>query len=313
MQQCSLFCCLHFKLKPYSILKHRSDNAIIKSTYNLVKQVIFMSKTLYISDLDGTLLQSNAKISLRSCDIINSLAEKGMIFSYATARSVHTAKLTTQGLTAKIPLIVYNGAFILQNITCERLYACTFSDSDALQIYSTLTRFGCYPVVYSLINNTEKFSYNISSMNTALAQFLDARKGDFRDRPLPSEDGILDGEKFYFNSIDEDPVQLSLAYSELKNSFNCLLQKDIYGSRYMLEIMPKEATKAQAALKLKKMLGCDRIVGFGDAANDIPLRYAADEFYAVANASEELKALADGVIPSNNDDGVARWLHENYK
>lgn len=35
----------------------------------------------------------------------------------------------------------------------------------------------------------------------------------------------------------------------------------------------------------------------------------SDEAYAVANACEELKALADGIIESNNDDGVGKWLN----
>lgn len=272
-----------------------------------------MSKTLYISDLDGTLLQSNQKISQRSCQIINSLVDKGMIFSYATARSIHTAKVAAQGLTAKIPLIVYNGAFIMQNVTYERLLSSTFSESDALHIYGALTRNNCYPIVYSLINDTEKFSYNTSKLNPAFSEFLAERKGDFRDRPLSSEDGILDGEKFYFTCIDENPTSLNYSYNELKGNYNCVFQKDIYGNRYLLEIMPKEATKAQAVLKLKSMLNCDRIVGFGDALNDIPLRNASDEFYAVANASEELKKLSNGIIGSNDEDGVAQWLLENYR
>ena len=52
-------------------------------------------KTLYVSDLDGTLLSSNQKTSEFTNLIINNLVEKGMIFSYATARSLVTAKKVT--------------------------------------------------------------------------------------------------------------------------------------------------------------------------------------------------------------------------
>ncbi len=44
-------------------------------------------KTLYISDLDGTLLDKNAKLSPRSAQIISELIQKGLLFSVATARS----------------------------------------------------------------------------------------------------------------------------------------------------------------------------------------------------------------------------------
>ena len=63
------------------------------------------------------LSSSNEITSEYTNRIINSLTEKGMIFSYATARSLITAKKVTEGLTAKIPLIVYNGAFVIDNVS----------------------------------------------------------------------------------------------------------------------------------------------------------------------------------------------------
>lgn len=86
-------------------------------------------KTLYISDLDGTLLHSDKTISDYTNQVINSLTERGMIFSYATARSYITAKKVAKGLSAKIPLIVYNGTFVIDNLTGEILLANYFDDS----------------------------------------------------------------------------------------------------------------------------------------------------------------------------------------
>ncbi|MBQ7094702.1 MAG: HAD hydrolase family protein, partial [Clostridia bacterium] len=67
-------------------------------------------KTLYISDLDGTLIHSDAKISEFTAQTINNLVEKGLIFSYATARSWHTSVKVTEGLKGHLPIILYNGA-----------------------------------------------------------------------------------------------------------------------------------------------------------------------------------------------------------
>ena len=80
-------------------------------------------KTLYVSDLDGTLLRSDETTSEYTNSVINNLTDRGMIFSYATARSLITAKKVTSGLRAEIPLIVYNGAFIVDNVTGEVLAA----------------------------------------------------------------------------------------------------------------------------------------------------------------------------------------------
>ena len=50
---------------------------------------------------------------------------------------------------------------------------------------------------------------------------------------------------------------------------------------------------------------------YSDSLDDIPMFEMSDECYAVENAVPELKAVATGVIASNEDDGVAKWLIEN--
>ena len=71
-------------------------------------------KTLYVTDLDGTLLNSKDEISEYSMSIINELVDKGMNFTYATARSLSSASIVSKGLSTKMPVIVYNGAFIIE-------------------------------------------------------------------------------------------------------------------------------------------------------------------------------------------------------
>ena len=55
-----------------------------------------MSRTLYVSDLDGTLLNKQDRINPESIRIINDQVSKGMLFTYATARSLSSASVVTQ-------------------------------------------------------------------------------------------------------------------------------------------------------------------------------------------------------------------------
>ena len=87
-------------------------------------------KTLYVSDLDGTLLNTQARISPRSLEIINRLAAEGMPFTYATARSLSSASVVTRGLSARIPVIVYNGAYIMEPATGKILASEGFSPEE---------------------------------------------------------------------------------------------------------------------------------------------------------------------------------------
>lgn len=273
-------------------------------------------RTLYITDLDGTLLDSDQKVSSYSCSVINDLVARGMIFSYATARSIITARKATVGLNAQIPLIVYNGTFVIDNATGKRLISNTFSAAEVIELLEILHAHDIAPLVYSLQaapesdTGIEKFSYIPSAVSPGLRRFLNSRQGDVRDNPVSSAADLSQGEIYYFTNIDE-PSKLIPVYESIRDRYNCMYQKDVYSDDMWLEILPKTASKASAILQVKELYGCDRIVAFGDGLNDIPMFEIADECYAVSNAVDELKAIATEVIESNNADGVAKWLSKH--
>ena len=165
------------------------------------------------------------------------------------------------------------------------------------------------PLVYSFVEGAEKVSWIVSRENEGIRRYLDSRKGDRRLRPVTSEEELYQGDMFYFTCIGEQQDMKPVYDIFSKDArFRCTLQQELYRPEYWCEIMPAKATKAEAIRKLKEIWGCGRVVSFGDAINDIPMFEISDECYAVENAVEELKAIADGVIESNEDNGVAKWL-----
>ena len=265
-------------------------------------------KTLYVSDLDGTLLRSDETTSEYTNSVINNLTDRGMIFSYATARSLITAKKVTSGLRAEIPLIVYNGAFIVDNVTGEVL-AANYFDESVGSVLDDLFGNQIFPIVYARIDGKEKFSYVPELCTDGMKKFLLSRQGDVRTNIVKSAENLKVGDIFYITCIDS-PEKLKPLYDKYKDKFHCVYQKDIYTDEQWLEIMPQKASKAQAALQLKQKLECDRLVVFGDGKNDIDMFEIADEAYAVENAVSELKVVATGIIESNENDGVAKYLHK---
>ena len=271
------------------------------------------NKILYISDLDGTLLTSDMKISENSLKIINTLIDEGMIFTYATARSISSASIVAEGLSTKHPIIAYNGAFIVEPDTRKILAKEDFSRAQTEVVKEILYQNHISPLVYSFVEGKERVSWIPREENEGKKHYIDSRKGDKRLRSVDLDEELYKGEVFYFTCIGEKE-ELEPVYQALKDNENytCTFQPEIYREEYWLEIMPRKATKANAILKLKELLGCDKVVSFGDAINDIPMFRISDECYAVENAVEELKKMATAVIDSNNNDGVAKWLNAHW-
>ncbi len=266
-------------------------------------------RTLYVTDLDGTLLNSNDQISQYSMEIINGLVAKGMQFTYATARSLVSASVVAKGLSTTIPVIAYNRALIVNPATGEVISSLSFTGEEAARIREVLQEHGANPLVYAYVDGVERVSYVTGRENEGIRRYLEVRKGDRRFRPLEDETLLYQGNIFYFTCI-ADREELLPLYEIFKRDgrYRCTLQQELYRPEFFLEIMPEKASKAEAIKRLKEIWHCGKVVSFGDAVNDIPMFEISDECYAVANGVAELKACATGVIASNDEDGVARWL-----
>ena len=264
--------------------------------------------TLYVSDLDGTLLRSDQTTSDYTNRVINQMAENGIIFSYATARSVYTSRIVTRGLNAAIPIILYNGAMIVDLKTQEILDSAFFG-TDVYPLLDELFAAGIYPTVYAMIDGRERFSNLPAKSSKGTLDFI-ASRNDERKRIVETEAALIAGDMFYLTCI-EMPEKIEPFYEKYRDVFHCVYQKDIYSGEQWLEIMPQGATKADAVLRLKALSGCSRLVVFGDGMNDLEMFGIADEAYATENAVPELKRIATGVIGNNDEDAVAHWLEEN--
>ena len=269
-------------------------------------------KTLYVSDLDETLLRSDETLSPFTVKALNRLIDGGIHFSYATARSYHTASQVTRGLSPKLPLIVYNGTFILENGTQRQLLSNLFRAEETNRILDRLLAADVFPIVHVFLDGVEKFSYCKDKISPAQQKFLNRRIGDPRENPVTDPQALYRGDAFCIACMDT-PEKLRPLYDAMQGEFACNYFRDGYTDEQWLELNPVSATKANAILSLKEMLGCERIVCFGNGNNDVSMFRIADECYAVSNAVLALKEIATDVIGSNDEDGVAKWLLENVK
>lgn len=87
--------------------------------------------------------------------------------------------------------------------------------------------------------------------------------------------------------------------------------EDVYCPGYFwLEVVHHRATKEQGVAFVKSYVDAEKLICFGDNLNDLSMFSLADYTYAVANAHTEVKLAASGLINSNEEDGVARFLYD---
>ena len=80
-----------------------------------------------------------------------------------------------------------------------------------------------------------------------------------------------------------------------------------------MELYSTKASKANGIKALMKYADFEKVIGFGDNLNDLPMFELADEAYAPENAVDEIKKVATGVIRHHDDDAIALYLQERYE
>lgn len=274
-----------------------------------------MVKTLFVSDLDGTLLTSKENISAYSLENLNRLIdEQGLFFTYATARSLNSAAKACWGLRQNLPVILYNGALIMEPASKKVLYNNHFNAGQLSFLKEQFSKFNVWPLVYSFRGGEERVSWMQGMETTGMLRYLGRRAGDPRLHPIKDGEELRGDDIFYFNCIGKKE-SLDGLYAAVESSLDmrCIYEQETYQTDYWCEIMPASTSKGAAATALKEMLGAQTLVCFGDGNNDRSLFEAADECYAVRNASEELKERATGVIGYSEEDAVCKFIMENQE
>lgn len=268
-------------------------------------------RQLYVSDLDGTLLNSTGRLSMFTQKTLNQLITKGLLFSYATARSRASAVKVTKELNINIPVIVYNGAEIVQSGKWNIIEKYLFG-KEKLELLNILVSHNVYPLVEKFIDGKERVSYIPEKSGSIMQSFSLDYGSNERNFPVKSSKDLIQGDVFYFSCIDKYE-KLKPLYDMLRSRYHCVLHRDYYTSDLWLEITPEKATKAQAVQWLKEYMKADRIIVFGDGELDKEMFSVADESYAVGNADKRLAYMATGIIGSNDSDGVAKWLADRCR
>jgi len=274
--------------------------------------------TVYVSDLDGTLLRDDATLSSFSRNALRELLHDHVPFTAASARSATSMRSMLSGLKFHLPVIEFNGAFISDLETGQHKITNSIEPTIVEDIYQLVGAFGYAPFV-STFNGTDDCLYYSHLVNEGMQWYVRDRQQQQDARLRFIEDLTL---SFHDEVVCLTVIGLGDVLSELKhlvderhpNSVETHSFENQYSPGWhWLTVHDRRAAKDQAIRIMLKQWGLDglELVVFGDSSNDIKMFQLADRAIAVANATDELKRHATHVIGSNNEDSVVKFIRSD--
>ena len=271
-----------------------------------------MKKRLLFMDLDGTLLNDQKQITEGNRAALDRLLERGHGAIITTGRPLKSAMDQAHLLGMDRPgcyLIAYNGAVI-------------YDWAQEKQIFSRSLPYSAVNRVVELANERDEHVQTYDTWKVLVEQRCD-------DAAVRRYCDIIGMEFSVIGDVHtdllEEPVKcLVINYEEksgllkiqdwirehMGQEVDCFFSCDQY-----LEVVPKGMSKGEAVKMLSVMMGVEieNAVSVGDAANDLSMIEAAGIGVAMANATEEVKAIADYITQNdNNHDGIAEVVERFF-
>lgn len=275
--------------------------------------------SLYVSDLDGTLLQNDATLSSYARETLTQLLGDGLPFTVASARSGETMREILGDLPLRLPIIEFNGGVLSDLATGERVAIHDINTEAKGRLFEMMLGNGYRPFLSTFDGARDRLYYD-ETTNDGAEWYL-------RDRMTAGDPRLTQADRLE-KGLQEQVVCMTLIDTEARireldgligDGHSDGVSVQYFMARYevgwwWMTIQSDRATKDQAVRRLMDQVGCDaeQVTAFGDEINDVGMLKTAGRGVAVEGAVPEVLEVADRVIGSNEDDSVVRFLEEEW-
>jgi Cof subfamily protein (haloacid dehalogenase superfamily) len=278
------------------------------------------NQKIFVSDLDGTLLQSDGTLSAYSRDKLRELLEAGVHFTVASARAWGEIVPVLGDLPLSLPVIAINGAYLTDYATGKHLVINNLDNDFAKSIYRHILEHRLLPFIVTY-NGTEDCLYWEELKNEQMQWYHDILHVHKDQRIRRTEDlNHALTEKVIAFAVMGPPEHVKalsafLAARYLGRLENFLFENPYSPGHWWLTIHDRKACKSRAIRTLVEMTGHDfkDLTVFGDHINDIKMFHLAGRAVAVANAEDEVRQHADEIIGANDEDAVVKYILKNHE
>lgn len=250
-------------------------------------------KKLLLFDLDGTLLRSDKTVSSNTLEVLNDCKQAGCLIGISTLRSEQNCIALIENVPADI-LVSSGGALIKKG--GDYVYKSVFSIERTKELIRTAREI-CGPNSEITIDTVDKhyWNYKVNPMeyDKAWGTSIWTDYSDFSEEAL----------KMCVEIFSEEQAEL------LKASLtDCDIVKFSDGNWYKITQLGIDKESVLKCVCEACNIGFEDIISFGDDYADIGMIKKSGLGVAMGNAVPELKAVADIVIGTNDEEGIAHFL-----
>jgi len=265
-----------------------------------------MGYKLIAMDLDGTLNNDQKVITEKTKSALMAAQKHGIRLALASARpspGLFKERDILRLQDHKGILMSYNGGRIVDAETGKVLFETSMDLEETKQVLRKLEDLPVTPILddgvqfYVTDKNGYKVDYECKNNNMVCSEV--GNLADFLEfAPI----------KILMSVQPEELMAVQKQIAEFLPESLTVVQT----AAFYLEVIPRVINKGQGIRDICKVLGIKpaEVISFGDAANDIPMLEAAGMGVAMGNAQDAVKAAADMVTLSNNEDGIAAALEK---
>lgn len=260
----------------------------------------FSKVKLVVTDMDGTLLNSNHEVSHRFFEIHKRLKKKNIHFAAASGRQYHSIISKLLPLKKDITIIAENGAFGKQDE--HELFSFDLPKKTLLSSLMHVRGLEGIGVVLC----GKKYAY----LENSNPEFVNTIKQFYSSYKIVDDLSEVKNDTFFKAAIFHPECSETHIYPKVKH-----LEKDmqvIVSGKNWLDISNIEANKGMAVSKLQEQLGItkEETMAFGDYNNDLKMLEKADFSFAMKNGHPNVKKVANFETLSNEDRGVEHILEQ---
>jgi 5-amino-6-(5-phospho-D-ribitylamino)uracil phosphatase len=271
------------------------------------------AQDLYVTDLDGTLLDAGGRLPQAARDCLALLLAGGASLTFCTARGIPDSRQVLERLPFTLPAGYYNGALIACPDTGQVLDEKPIPPSTAALVLGVLRAAGARPQLIGRVG-ADQVVFAEPPDNPAERVFHESRAGwDPRLRVCAGYTGGVDA-VYALVCLDDTTAVTGwvkvIADLPLPDIAASVFEASEHPGHSVLQVGAVGADKGTAVHRLASLAGfaTDRLVVFGDGSNDLPMFAGAREAYAVADATDEARRRACEVIGPSGQAGVPRKL-----